>query len=152
LADCNLAPHRLLLELTESVVLQAGTWASSALGMLRRHGIRVAIDDFGTGYSSLAYLRELSVDVIKIDRSFVHQVDADADHQTLIRAILALADGLAVATIVEGVETDAELDTLAALGCSALQGFLFSRPLDADSFRELLAAGPLRHRSPAIRP
>jgi diguanylate cyclase (GGDEF)-like protein/PAS domain S-box-containing protein len=133
----SLPPRRLLLEITESMLIDDSDHASAVLARLREMGIRIAIDDFGTGYSSLSYLRQLCVDVVKIDQSFVRDLGSNADHQALTRTILALAEGLDMTAIAEGVETDCEYAELSRLGCSYVQGYLFSRPVSADALHEL---------------
>jgi diguanylate cyclase (GGDEF)-like protein len=137
LADSGLQPHRLMLEITESMLVDDSVNARSMLTRLREVGIRVAIDDFGTGFSSLAYFQSLSVDVVKIDRSFVRDLDTNSDHQALTRTILALAEGFEMTAIAEGVETDREFAELSRLGCQYAQGFLFSRPVPPDALHEL---------------
>ncbi|MDP2291957.1 MAG: EAL domain-containing protein [Actinomycetota bacterium] len=142
LATTRLAPARLLLEITESMLVDDSANARTTLARLRQLGVRIAIDDFGTGYSSLAYLRSLSVDVVKIDQSFIRDLGTNTDHQALTRTILALADGLDMTAIAEGVETDREFDELTRLGCLYAQGYLFSRPITPEHLRELLGATP----------
>ncbi|HEX5685535.1 MAG TPA: EAL domain-containing protein, partial [Ideonella sp.] len=101
------------------------------LKQLKRIGVRVAIDDFGTGQSSLAHLRELAVDKIKIDRSFVTSLPTDAGAHAIARAVVQLAHGLKLAVTAEGVETEAQREALVAMHCDELQGYLISRPLSA---------------------
>ena len=113
------------------------TSAASMLARLRAHGARIAIDDFGTGYSSLAYLSNLCADVVKIDRSFVHEMSTNEDHQALTRTILSLAAGLKMTSIAEGVETDADYTSLTDLDCPYVQGYLFSRPVEAGALGAL---------------
>ena len=96
-----------------------------------RLGVRLVLDDFGTGYSSLAYLKHLPLDTIKIDRSFVAGIDETAD-RSIVEAVVALAHGLEIGVVAEGIETDAQADRLRELGCDLGQGYLFSRPVDAD--------------------
>jgi EAL domain-containing protein (putative c-di-GMP-specific phosphodiesterase class I) len=103
------------------------------LQQLKRLGVRVAIDDFGTGQSSLAHLRELAVDKIKIDRSFVTGLPHDAGAQAIARAVVQLAHGLKRSVTAEGVETEAQREALAAMHCDEMQGYLISRPLAADA-------------------
>jgi predicted signal transduction protein with EAL and GGDEF domain len=140
LATSGLDPSRLVLEITESVLVDR-TGSDGAVALLDRLsglGVELAIDDFGTGYSSLAYLQDLPIAVLKIDRAFVSRL-ADGDrHTTLVDGILHLARGLALRTVAEGVETAAQLDTLEALGCDDAQGYLFSRPVDRAAFRDYL--------------
>ncbi len=132
LDDVGLTPDRLLLEITESTLIDEAGGTRETLSQLRDLGVRIAIDDFGTGYSSLAYLRELAVDVVKIDRSFTRDLSVNADHRALTTTMLALADGLAMTAIAEGVETEVDLVELRRLGCKFAQGYHFAKPLPAD--------------------
>jgi diguanylate cyclase (GGDEF)-like protein/PAS domain S-box-containing protein len=137
LRDCGLPPHRLMLEITESMLVDDSVNARQVLSRLRDLGVRVAIDDFGTGYSSLAYFQSLAVDVVKIDRSFVRDLGTNTDHQALTRTILSLVDGFSMTAIAEGVETDGELAQLSHLGCRFAQGYLFSRPVEVAALHAL---------------
>ncbi|GAA0583930.1 hypothetical protein GCM10010172_81110 [Paractinoplanes ferrugineus] len=142
LRTSGLPPEALILEITEGVLVNSGLvteQAISHLAMLRSHGVKVAIDDFGTGYSSLAYLRDLPIDHVKIDRSFMPAQDApDPTAGVLIKAIIDLAAGLRLGTIAEGVETRAQVDLLRELGCVRAQGFYFSRPVPESDAARLL--------------
>ncbi len=109
--------------------------AVARLDALRRRGVRVAIDDFGTGYSSLGLLGRLTVDSLKIDRSFVERLDGSDPRAELVRAILAIARSLGLGVVAEGVETDVQRRELEAMGCPLAQGFLFARPLRAADAR-----------------
>jgi EAL domain-containing protein (putative c-di-GMP-specific phosphodiesterase class I) len=109
-----------------------------ALQDLRDDGVRIGIDDFGTGHSSLGYLKQLPVDTLKIDRSFIRQLDTNGSDEAIVAAILALARSLGLEVVAEGVETPGQLQILAHHGCEVAQGFYFSRPLPADKCRELL--------------
>jgi diguanylate cyclase (GGDEF)-like protein len=131
LNESNLPASRLLLEITETMLLGNNVYVRSTVDELRALGIRIAIDDFGTGYSSLAYLRQLAIDVVKIDQSFVRDIDSDRDHKALTQTMLALAEGLAMVSVAEGVETEAELAELVRMGCQYAQGYLFSRPVSS---------------------
>ncbi|MFC4638178.1 EAL domain-containing protein [Deinococcus hohokamensis] len=140
LTDSGLDPHRLILELTESVVLRDPAAAAGQLARLRELGVRIALDDFGTGHSSLSLLRQMPIDFLKIDRSFVqdsHSADA-ASSRVLIGIMVTLAHGLQMQVTAEGVETSEQHALLRELGCDALQGFLLSRPLPAGQARALL--------------
>ena len=136
----GLAPERLELELTESILLQDVDAAMRILHSLKAIGVRLSIDDFGTGYSSLSYLKRLAVDKLKIDQSFVRDLENDA---AIVRAIIQLGQALQLAVIAEGVETEAQLTFLADLGCDEIQGYLFSRPVPAEEFVALLEKGSL---------
>ena len=146
LADHDLDARWLELELTESVLMANTADAVEKLTAVRLLGAGTAIDDFGTGYSSLAYLRRLPIDQLKIDQSFVHDLAtggrAGAD-TAVLTAIAGLAATLGMETVAEGVETTAQRDHLAGLGCRVFQGFLYSRPLPADRVEPLLRAGRL---------
>jgi EAL domain-containing protein (putative c-di-GMP-specific phosphodiesterase class I) len=108
------------------------------LETMREMGVTMAMDDFGTGYSSLLYLRRFPINALKIDRQFVMNTPDDQDATSITQAIIAMARGLKLATIAEGVETTAQLRFLHAAGCDKMQGFVFSRPLAADAFELLL--------------
>jgi diguanylate cyclase (GGDEF)-like protein len=135
LHDSGLPAWRLELEVTESIFLRDGGLAVQVLDRLRKMGIKLSLDDFGTGYSSLGYLRNVRFDTIKVDRSFVQgAAKAKAESIAIIRAVVAMADALNIATTAEGVETEAELAMIQQLGCNKIQGYYFGRPmLFADS-------------------
>ena len=140
LEDAGLAPSRLTLEITESVVMRDTALVLERLHALKALGVRLAVDDFGTGYSSLAYLQQFPVDVLKIDKRFVDDVARSGDAAALTRTIIALADMLELRTVAEGVEDEAQWSALRALGCTVGQGYLFARPLDAPVLRARLAS------------
>jgi EAL domain-containing protein (putative c-di-GMP-specific phosphodiesterase class I) len=127
----GLDPSTLHLEVTESM-LADDPGAISALDRLHAHGVRIAIDDFGTGYSSLAYLRRIPVDTIKIDRSFIANIDRSGQDATIVTAIIAMAHALDLDVTAEGVERREQLDVLERLGCDAVQGYFLARPLPAE--------------------
>lgn len=130
-------PHLLKLEITESLLLDDMEEAVIRMTTLKQHGIRFSIDDFGTGYSSMAYLQQLPLDQLKIDQSFVRQLAEDSSSQTIVRATCALAAGLNLEVIAEGVETEAQRALLIANGCEMFQGYLFSQPVPLVAFEAL---------------
>jgi len=129
----GLAPERLMLEITESGLLENGTRASAVLAELDALGVRLCIDDFGTGYSSLRYLHEYPIDVLKIDRSFVYGEDGRVANEPIVQMLLTLARSLNIVAIAEGIETETQRTTLLESGCRSAQGYLFSGPLDEPS-------------------
>lgn len=142
LVESGLDPARLQLELTESSLMRDMAAANAMLLRLKRLGLSLAIDDFGTGYSSLSHLAELPIDLLKVDRSFVHGVvQASPRRQALLRAVLALARNLALPVVAEGVETIQEADFLADAGCLLGQGYYYGRALAAEDFERIFMAG-----------
>jgi diguanylate cyclase (GGDEF)-like protein/PAS domain S-box-containing protein len=139
LEKSGLAPRRLELEITESALLHNSDDTRAALHELRRLGVRIVMDDFGTGYSSLSYLRSFPFDRLKIDRTFVQDLDRSADCIAIFAAMAGLGRSLGIATTAEGVETAHQLQIVRDLGCSEVQGFLFGRPRPASCVPELLA-------------
>ena len=138
LRETGVPAERLELELTESSVMSDPDRALAILHSLRKTGIRLAIDDFGTGYSSMAYLKKLPVSELKIDRTFVTEMDSDASDAAIVRSSLELAHNLDLEVVAEGVETKAVWDQLTDLGCSSAQGYFLSRPLPARDFERWL--------------
>ena len=161
IADSTLAPNALVLELTESMVLDDANAATSIakLEQLKELGIRVAIDDFGTGYSSLSYLRRLPVDILKIAKPFVDDLDDARDDGDFARAIVGIGNALHLTMVAEGIESTEQLVTLRELGCHLGQGYHLSHPVKADAIDRLLAAGGVdpallalpRHLAPVIQ-
>jgi EAL domain-containing protein (putative c-di-GMP-specific phosphodiesterase class I) len=139
LAQSGLAPTRLELEITESILLAETEANLAILHQLRALGVSISMDDFGTGYSSLSYLRSFPFDKIKIDRSFVKDLIERSDCVAIVRAISGLGRSLNITTTAEGVETMDQLDWLRAEGCNQVQGFLFSAARPASELGELLA-------------
>src|SRR5271169_6537655 len=139
LSAAALPPGRLELEITESVLLADDESAVLVLRELKKLGVRIALDDFGTGYSSLSYLRRFPFDKIKIDRTFVQESSENADSLAIVKAVIALGRSLGMATVAEGVETEAQLDIVSEQGCTEVQGYLFSVPLPAQLVNEFAA-------------
>jgi diguanylate cyclase (GGDEF)-like protein len=142
LASSGLAPHRLELEVTETVIMHDSEAVFAVLAQLRELGVRIALDDFGTGYSSLSFLQRFPFDKVKIDRSFVHELScACAEARHLARAVVRFAVSLGKTTTAEGVETKEQLDILREEGCAETQGYYFSRPMPASDVAKLLRRG-----------
>jgi diguanylate cyclase (GGDEF)-like protein/PAS domain S-box-containing protein len=133
-------PSQLCLEITESLAMDDVDLTSSILTNLHSLGVRVAIDDFGTGHSSLGYLARFPIDVVKIDQSFVRDIDGDPVKSAIVSAAVALSRAIGSMTVVEGVETQAQFEELKSLGCDAAQGYYFARPVSAAAFGKMLAA------------
>ncbi|GHE09212.1 putative bifunctional diguanylate cyclase/phosphodiesterase [Klenkia taihuensis] len=142
LADSGLAPQQLVLEITETSLLAGADVVAPLLGQLRATGIRIAIDDFGTGYSSLSYLRDLPVDVLKVDKSFVDHVVGDEQGASLAEAIIAMGQSLHLTTVAEGVEGPEQAAWLTAAGATYGQGYLWSKPVPLVEAAALLAPAP----------
>jgi EAL domain-containing protein (putative c-di-GMP-specific phosphodiesterase class I) len=132
-------PSRLVLEVTESAVMEDAEAALRALVALKSLGVRLAIDDFGTGYSSLVYLKRFPVDELKIDRSFVDGLCADADDAAIVASVISLAGSVGLRAVAEGVETSDQLLALRNLGCDLAQGYFWSRPLPVAELRQFIA-------------
>lgn len=139
LAASGIAPHRLELEVTETVIMHDSEAVFAALGQLRELGVRIALDDFGTGYSSLSFLQKFPFDKVKIDRSFVSELSRKkGEAHQIARAVVAFAASLGKTTTAEGVETAEQLDILREEGCAEAQGYYFSRPMHASSIPQLV--------------
>ena len=143
LEDCRLDAHHLELEVTESVAMNNPQEMAETLGQLQALGVAIAIDDFGTGYSSMAYLKKFRPQRLKIDRSFVRDLVADADDRAIVGAIIGLGRSLGFETIAEGVETEDQLDILRGQGCETVQGYLISRPLAPAALQAFMRTQPL---------
>ena len=141
LESSGVPPHCLILEITESVLMDHSEENLELLGALKELGVRLAIDDFGTGYSSLSYLHRFPVDILKIDRSFVERLGESADDSELVATVVRLGQSLRMTMVAEGVETRDQLQVLQQLGCELAQGFLFSRPVPVDAVGGLLRPG-----------
>jgi diguanylate cyclase (GGDEF)-like protein len=138
LNDARLAPTRLELEVTESLLLADTELTLQTLHRLRELGVHISMDDFGTGYSSLSYLRAFPFDKIKIDRSFIKALGPEDDSRAIIKAVIGLGQSLGMSTTAEGIETEAQLAAVREQGCNEVQGFLFSPPLPASGIGDLL--------------
>jgi EAL domain-containing protein (putative c-di-GMP-specific phosphodiesterase class I)/AmiR/NasT family two-component response regulator len=133
LEESGMPPERLCLEVTESIVMEDIEEAIKTLGRLRERGLRISIDDFGTGYSSLSYLKYFPVDMLKIDRSFIQELPGDSTSVAIVRAIHQLTRDLGIATVVEGCESEAQVEFLCIEGLQLIQGFYYGRPQPADA-------------------
>ena len=144
LAEFDVPPRLLELEITESMLLEESHHIIDSLNDIKATGITLAIDDFGSGYSSFNYLKHLPVDTLKIDRVFINDLDeADKSGRAIVAGIIALADNLGLETVAEGVETDEQRRMLKELGCNLLQGFLFSKAIPADEFGQRFFTGEI---------
>ncbi len=139
LAETGLAPHRLELEITERIFMENSEKTLSTLHQLKQLGVRIAMDDFGTGYSSLSYLRSFPFDKIKVDRSFVSDLDGGTEHVVIVQAVVSIARALGMTTTAEGVETVGQQEFLAALGCDEAQGYLFSPAVPIEKVADIIA-------------
>ena len=136
--DSGLPPDRLEIEITEGVLLQNSSVIQATLAKLRLAGVRVGLDDFGTGYSSISYLRTYAVDKLKIDQSFTRVIGRDKAIDSIVRAIIAMAQALNMSVTAEGVEEEAQRQLLQKWGCTHLQGYLLSRPVTQERLIELM--------------
>ncbi|MDB5810146.1 MAG: hypothetical protein JWN94_2268 [Betaproteobacteria bacterium] len=140
-------PHALELEITESVLLDDHHQVAEELSSLRAVGVNLSLDDFGTGYSSLSYLKRFQFDVLKIDRSFITGLPDSADDVLLVKAILAMAKGLDLKVVAEGVETRSQLDFVTAHGCDLTQGYLLAKPMDEEAYVNFI-----KNLKPGVQP
>ena len=151
LRSSGLDPQRLELEVTESIWIQDTDAVLDQLARLRRLGVSIALDDFGTGYSSLTYLWKFPFDTVKIDRSFVSEMETEPKAAAIVNTIMALGKTLGVTITAEGVETRAQAQILRKAGCDQAQGFLLGRPLSAASANALANADPAATKEPSLR-
>jgi EAL domain-containing protein (putative c-di-GMP-specific phosphodiesterase class I) len=140
LAETMFPADRLVIEITESSLFADMDLARTIVTSLKNQGVRLALDDFGTGFSSLAHIRSLPFDIIKIDRSFVHNLSSKRESAAIIRAVTTLAQALSVPVCVEGIENEEAYKSVVRLGCGIGQGWYFGKPMTAEDARELLAA------------
>lgn len=152
LADRGIDPSTIVVEITETSATRDPDRAQEILSDLRAHGLKLALDDFGTGYSSLSRLKELPVDVLKIDRSFVERVDEDAQAAKIVAAFIQLGQALGMTTLAEGIETEGEWRFLAESGCELGQGFYFAKPLPARDISHRWRSGEIVLSSGAMPP
>jgi EAL domain-containing protein (putative c-di-GMP-specific phosphodiesterase class I) len=136
--ESGVNPAQIVLEITESALMGSPAVAEKVLKDIRRLGLRVALDDFGTGYSSLGYLHRFSIDILKVDRSFVQDIHNNAKSLDVVRAIVSLSKTFNLKIIAEGIESEKEIYSLAGLGCDNGQGYYFSRPLPVDKAFEFV--------------
>lgn len=144
LAETGLEPSRLEIELTESMLVENIEEVVRIMARLGAMGVSIAIDDFGTGHSSLSYLKRFDLDILKIDRSFVRDTPDDPEDNAIAIAVIALAHGLGLKVVAEGVENEAQAGFLRAQGCDQIQGYLLSRPLPASAMLGWLRARQTR--------
>jgi EAL domain-containing protein (putative c-di-GMP-specific phosphodiesterase class I) len=138
LALSGLAPRRLILEVTESAVMEDEAGAAAAIKALSGLGVRIAIDDFGTGYSSMLHLRRYAIDVLKLDREFVSGIGVSQADEAICSSVVSLAGAVGATSIAEGVETEQQYATLKMLGCQQAQGFLWSPAVPIDALERAL--------------
>jgi EAL domain-containing protein (putative c-di-GMP-specific phosphodiesterase class I) len=142
-AEYVIPPHFIEIKLTESAMMQSNGNAIKTLKELKQHGFSLAIDDFGTGYSSLNYLKNIPLSSVKIDHSFVKNIETEENSAILLLSIINMAHGLGLEVVAEGVELQAQADILAKFDCDTLQGYLFSKPLPENEATTLLKTGPV---------
>jgi EAL domain-containing protein (putative c-di-GMP-specific phosphodiesterase class I) len=134
LADTNINPNNIELEVTESLLLDDSLNLRETLAELKNIGIQISIDDFGTGYSNLAYLKKIDVNTLKIDRSFIQYINEEKHNKNIVKAIIEISKSLEVKVVAEGVETQAVADSLKAMNCEIGNGYFWSKPLNEDEF------------------
>ncbi|MBO9423251.1 EAL domain-containing protein [Labrenzia sp. R4_1] len=146
LDDAGMRPDQLTLEITESVMFDDSQIDPVAIMMaIKTLGIKLSLDDFGTGYSSLSYLKRLPIDTLKIDRSFIKDIETDTDDQALVSAIVTMANALSIGVVCEGVETRKQNTVLMRMGCRQIQGFYFGKPMPREDFFQFLAEEPFKN-------
>ncbi|UQZ82900.1 Cyclic di-GMP phosphodiesterase Gmr [Paenibacillus konkukensis] len=138
LQESGLDPGLLCLEITEGVAMNSGPHVMETMDKLKSLGVRISIDDFGTGYSSLSYLKRFRVHTLKIDQSFIRDVTSDEDNAAIVTALIAMSRQLKITSLAEGVETREQLEFLLAQGCDEIQGYVFSKPVSAQEFEEMI--------------
>jgi EAL domain-containing protein (putative c-di-GMP-specific phosphodiesterase class I) len=151
LAASGMSPVLLQLEVTESMMMRNVPRAIKVLDAIQSRGIRLAIDDFGTGYSSMSLMKQLPIDTIKIDRSFIRDLPDDSEDRAIAQAIISMGKALGMTVVAEGVETPEQEAFLRSHGCDEMQGFLFSKPLADERLADLLRPAPML-LSPPLQP
>lgn len=150
LKTSGLAPERLELEVTESLLMDSTLGLEHTIAALRKLGLRIALDDFGTGFSSLSYLRRYTFDKIKIDQSFISDIETNREGRAIVESVIHLAHDLNMVVVAEGIETEAQRDVLKGLGCSQLQGFLLGKPMTATDFEVAARRAPILRALPRL--
>jgi EAL domain-containing protein (putative c-di-GMP-specific phosphodiesterase class I) len=150
LADLGVDPATVVVEMTESILIQDGPRALVVLESLKRLGLKIALDDFGTGYSSLTHLHRFPVDIVKIDRSFVERITLDGAAAAIVRAVTNLAHELGMRVVAEGAQTQRQVTWLKDIECDSVQGYYFARPMSATDIGKLLEAHPAATVLPAL--
>jgi predicted signal transduction protein with EAL and GGDEF domain len=150
LLETGLSPNRLEFEITEGVLIDDFSRATSTLRRLKLLGVRIAMDDFGTGYSSLSYLQAFPFDKIKIDQSFISNLERSPQSATIVRAVIGLARGLNLPVVAEGVETEEQIAFLARESCDKVQGFIIGRPMPIENYAELIGRIPVAKSLKAV--
>jgi EAL domain-containing protein (putative c-di-GMP-specific phosphodiesterase class I) len=149
-AETGVSPNALQLEITEGAVLRDEDRIVAALAAIRRMGVSIALDDFGTGYSSLTYLKRFPVDAVKIDRSFVRDLERDANDAAIVSTVIVMAQNLRLNVIAEGVETEGQLAFLRDRHCHEFQGYLVSPPIPPEEFETFLRSPASALPSPTV--
>jgi EAL domain-containing protein (putative c-di-GMP-specific phosphodiesterase class I) len=142
LQNSGLDPQYLTLELTENTIMENAKENLETLHQIKAMGVKLSVDDFGTGYSSLSYLKQLPLDELKIDRSFIMEIRSEADKAPIVTAIIGMAHSLGLTVVIEGIESEAQLSFSRAGGCDEYQGYLFSKPVATREFETMLAPDP----------
>ena len=139
--DSGARPTNLCMEITEGALLRDPSAAWASLRQLKALGVSLALDDFGTGFSSLSYIRRFDLDVLKIDRSFVTEVHQSTEDRAIVEHVIGLAHALGMSAVAEGIEEPAQAEVLRTLGCDAVQGYLYARPVPVEAIDEMLDSG-----------
>jgi EAL domain-containing protein (putative c-di-GMP-specific phosphodiesterase class I) len=139
LNDANISPSQFELEVTESLLISDPDFMMILLTQLTEEGFKISIDDFGTGYSSLSYLKKIKASILKVDQSFIRNLDTDSLDQMIVRSIIDRGHNLGLEVVAEGVETEQQLDILSSMQCDIAQGYYFSKPLSSEEIAKYMA-------------